>query len=109
MKYTQRCNQAAAITKPFTHIPYIGKYVRDFWYLILTEGVWSTIVPRWGGITFSYLNDGMGATVWHTWNQMTTDNSDPYNGIYIYGAPRSRTHAIVLDRLYKMRRDSDTH
>jgi hypothetical protein len=84
---------AEALTGWLRLTPWVGKYVADFWYLLIAEGVRSTLKPRWGGITFAYLNDGIKPTVWHTWRQITHDQTDPYTGIYTTGAPRSLAQA----------------
>lgn len=96
-KYVRRCHIAEWLTSWMRHIPVLGKYTASFWYLLIAEGFRSTLKPRWGGITFAYLNDGMGATVWHTWRQMTRDNTDPYTGIYINGAPHSLKEAEEME------------
>jgi len=84
------------LTSWMRHIPVVGTYVASFWYLLLEDGP-RTLKPRWGGITFAYLNDGIKPTVWHTWRQVTHDSSDPYTGIYTMGAPKSFAQAQEWD------------
>jgi hypothetical protein len=88
---------AFRLTNWMLHIPVLGTYTRDFWFLIICEGFRQTLKPRWGAITFAYLNDGCGATIWHTWRSITHDSDDPYTGIYIHGAPHSLKEAQEFD------------
>jgi len=99
-KFVRRNNIAEHLTQWMIHIPVLGKYTRDFWYLLIADGIW-TLKPRWGGITFAYLNDGCGATIWHTWRQMTHDNTDPYTGIYVMGAPHSLAEAEAMEAQFR--------
>jgi hypothetical protein len=100
-RMVRRNDAADRLTRWMLHIPVLGKFTRDFWYLLIAEGFRSTLKPRWGGITFAYLNDGCGATVWHTWRQMTHDQTDPYTGIYIMGAPRSLKEAEAMEAEFR--------
>jgi len=69
-------------------------YVYSFWYSMLEDGILDTCKPRWGAVTFGWLNDGIKPTVWHTWRQLTHKHSiDPYTGIYPMGAPKSLKQA----------------
>lgn len=86
-------------------IPVVGPYVNAFWFLIFTEGVYQTCKPRWGGITFGFLNDGCGATLWHTWRQVTRSNvGDKYTGIYPGGAPVSLAEAQAWEKKWEAER-----
>lgn len=74
---------------PWTNWP-ILVYIYNFWTSLWEEGIRATCKPRWGMITFAYLNDGYSPSLWHTWRQLTKNHStDPYTGIYPNGAPRS--------------------
>lgn len=99
-RYKARLELADRLTSWMKRIPYIGSLVYVFWFCILTEGPYLTMKPRWGALTFSFLNDGQGATVWHTWRQIRYGNDDPYTGIYVDGAPSSMTEAKSLERLW---------
>jgi len=69
-------------------------YVYSFWYSMMEDGFLNTCKPRWGAVTFGWLNDGIKPTVWHTWRQLThKHNVDPYTGIYAMGAPNSLKQA----------------
>ena len=46
-------------------IPVVGPFTYTFWYWLIDEGVKNTCKPRWGAMTFTYLNDGK-PTLWHT-------------------------------------------
>ena len=85
----------------------ILRYVTGFWIGLLDEGPYQMLKPRWGGITFGWLNDGIRPTVWHTWRQLTHDHSDPFTGIYTDGAPRSYAEAVEREAIYKARRNED--
>jgi len=85
-------------------IPVVGPYVNAFWFLIFTEGIRSTCKPRWGGITFAFLNDGMKPTLWHTWRQVTRSNEDKYTGIYPGGAPVSLAEAQAWEEKWEAER-----
>jgi len=93
VEWRRRHERADRLTRWMDTFPVVGGFVRAFWYCVLTEGVVSTCKPRWGAMTFGYLNDGIRPTVWHTWRQVTHDHRDPYTGIYPSGAPRSETEA----------------
>jgi hypothetical protein len=89
----QRMADGRARTDWMRRIPVVGDFVRVFWFLIYTEGWRQTLDPHASGLTFSYLNDGMKPTLWHTWHQVTQPDDDPYVGIYPNGAPRSLAEA----------------
>lgn len=91
--YKARMDLADAMTGWMRRIPIVGDFIRIFWASVLGEGWRSTIKPRWGAITFSFLNDGMKPTLWHTWRQVRYDQNDPYTGIYVSGAPVSLAQA----------------
>ena len=80
---------ATRLTSWMRHIPVIGRLVYCFWYTLLYEGPYQTLKPRWGALTFSFLNDGMKPTLWHTWRSIV----DPDEGIWINGAPRNAADA----------------
>jgi len=90
---------ALRLTSWMRRIPVLGYYTFSFWYLLLSEGVHDTLKPRWGGVTFAFLNDGMGATVWHTWRSMT-DPQGEFSGIYVKGAPESLKQAQEWDEMW---------
>lgn len=77
-----------------------------FWTTLMDEGIVSTCKPRWGALTFSYLNDGFKPTLWHTWRQITHDQTDPYTGIYPDGAPKSLAQAQEWEEKWKKERIS---
>jgi hypothetical protein len=81
------------------HVPWMRwpllRYVYGFWSNLMEEGVRETCKPRWGMVTFAYLNDGMKPTLWHTWKQVMDPNG-PYDGIYPGGAPRNRAEADAI-------------
>jgi hypothetical protein len=104
-KLQRRHELAARLTSWMLHIPVLGKYTRDFWFCIIDEGFRATLKPRWGAITFAYLNDGCGATVWHTWRQITHDQDDPYTGIYCMGAPHSLKEAEAWEAKWAAARE----
>lgn len=83
-------------------------YIFSFWYSILDEGIYATCKPRWGAITFGWLNDGFKPTIWHTWRQLTHDHTDKYTGIYTMGAPKSLKQAEEWEREWADKRDADT-
>ena len=91
-RYQNRNKIALRLTKWMMHIPVVGYYVATFWYLLIAEGFYQTLTPRYGGITFSFLNDGCGATVWHTWRSVV-DHHGNFSGIYTMGAPKNRKQA----------------
>lgn len=92
--YQLRSKRIDRLTKWMAGIPLVGRLVRTFWFTLLFEGPYYALKPRWGALTFSYLNDGMKPTVWHTWRQITHDHvTDPYTGLYPQGAPRSLAEA----------------
>jgi len=74
-------------------VPVVGSLMWVFWGSLLNEGPYQTIKPRWGVLTFTFLNDGMKPSIWHTWRQVTHDQTDPYTGIYVDGAPTSLKQA----------------
>ena len=78
-------------------IPLIGSLVSAFWTTLYTEGPYQTMKPRWGALTFAFLNDGIKPTMWHTVRSITHDNMDKYTGIYTMGAPKSLAVAQKFD------------
>ena len=95
---------ALANTIRWPHWPVLN-VVWHFWASIADEGVKATCKPRWGMLTFAYLNDGVKPTLWHTWRQMTHDQSDPYTGTYVGGAPRSLAEAKAWDAQWEAERN----
>jgi len=65
-----------------------------FWLILIDEGPVAVLKPRWGALTFSYLNDGMKPTLWHTIMQII--NHPRYSGLYIKGAPRNKKEAEAV-------------
>jgi hypothetical protein len=76
---------------PWMNGPLLG-YVTSFWIGLIEDGPRDMLTPRWGGITFGWLNDGFSPTIWHTWQQVMHPRGK-YNGIYLKGAPRNRQEA----------------
>lgn len=98
--YKKRMARVESLTGWLRRVPYIGGLAFAFWFCLLTEGPYQTMKPRWGALTFSFLNDGHGATLWHTWRQMTHDNTDKFTGIYADGAPASMKEALEREEKY---------
>lgn len=92
-RYMRRARTVEVATGWMRHLPF-GQLVYAFWSNLLTNGVRDTIRPRWGALTFAFLNDGWGPTVWHTLRSIHHDNDCKYTGIYVDGAPRSRAEAL---------------
>ena len=55
-----------------------------FWTGLIEEGPVGLCKPRWGGLTFAYLNDGYKPTVFHTVLSLLG-----YNVMWPKGAPRN--------------------
>ena len=91
----RRDKRAERLTNPLKRIPLVGDPARVFWYLVLTDGD-----PR-DGLVFSYLNDGMHPTLWHTVVQVTRPDGDPDVGIWVPRAPRSRAEAETMKAGYR--------
>ena len=91
------------------HVPWMRwpvlRLVYDFWSSLMEDGIVGTCKPRWGMVTFAYLNDGMRPTVWHTWHLLTAALGSPFNGIYPSGAPRSRAEAERWEKEYEAKRN----
>jgi hypothetical protein len=102
-RYQNRDKIAQYLTKWMQHIPIVGYYVGSFWYLLIMDGVYQALKPRWGAITFAFLNDGMGATVWHTWKSITDPYGD-FSGIYTMGAPKNLAQAIEWEAKWDAKR-----
>jgi hypothetical protein len=91
-------------------IPILGRFVHTFWFAMLDEGPLATLKPRWGTITYAFLNDGIKPTLWHTWDSMTTKD---VTSLYVTGnpvdgvrrPPRSRAEADLWDRLWREQRE----
>ena len=73
--------------------PIVGRLVWVFWNGLLADGPRATCKPRWGMLTFAFLNDGVRPTVWHTWASIRRSDV----GIWPEGAPASREEAIGRD------------
>jgi hypothetical protein len=102
-RYQNRNKIAEYLTGWMKHIPVVGYYIASFWCLLIAEGFYQTLKPRYGAITFSFLNDGCGATVWHTWKQVTEPYSD-FSGIYTMGAPKNMTEAVAWEQKWFLER-----
>lgn len=102
-KARKRRERSERLTGWMNHIPVVGRLVYVFWYSLLDDGLIETCKPRWGALTFSFLNDGMRPTVWHTWRQITRDQYDQFTGIYTRGAPKSLAQA----REWKWKREEE--
>ena len=77
-----------------SRVPIVGNLMATFWAGVIADGVWAMVKPRWGGMTFAFLNDGIHPTLWHTWHSVV-DHDDV--GIWPDGAPASRAEAIARD------------
>lgn len=84
---------------PIIHVIY------SFWSSLIQEGFYQTIKPRWGAMTFAYLNDGMKPTLWHTLYMITHRPHAKFSGIYISGAPKSRAEAEQWENIWKKQRE----
>ena len=85
---------------PWMNWPILS-YVYAFWHSLFEDGLRSTCSPRWGAVTFGWLNDGMKPTLWHTWHQLTHNHMDKYAGIYPSGAPHNKREAEAYNESYK--------
>jgi hypothetical protein len=79
-------------TIPWMRWPVL-QYIYAFWEGIFEDGIKSTCKPRWGAVTFGWLNDGIKPTLWHTYIQLTRNHMSKYSGIYPNGAPKSKKQA----------------
>jgi len=86
----RRDRRAARLTHPLGRIPLVGNLIRVFWYLVLDEGD-----PR-DGLIFSFLNDGLSPTLWHTALQILRPDGDPDIGIWTIRTPHSRAEALRI-------------
>jgi hypothetical protein len=75
-----------------------------FWHSMFEEGFKATCKPRWGTLTFAYLNDGIKPTLWHTLRQITHNPLDKYAGFYPDGAPKSLKQAQEWDAKWEKER-----
>lgn len=91
---------------PWMKHPFL-QYITGFWIGLIDEGPREMLTPRWGGITFGWLNDGIKPTVWHTVRTLTHDQTDPYVGIYTDGAPASLAEARERELVYASRKVRD--
>lgn len=105
--HQKRMARIESLTGWMRRVPYIGSLVHTFWFCLFAEGLYQTMKPRWGALTFSFLNDGMKPTLWHTWRSITHDQLDPYTGIYTgkEGAPSSLRQAQEWEAGYRRKRD----
>jgi len=85
---------ASFLTNWMLDIPVVGRLVHAFWHGLVYGGVRDTLKPRWGALTFSFLNDGMKPTLWHTWRSIV----DPEEGIWVGRAPRNATDAKRMEQ-----------
>jgi hypothetical protein len=81
---------------PWMNHPFLH-YITSFWIGLIDDGPREMLTPRWGGITFGWLNDGFRPTVWHTVWGLFHSQTDPYTGIYPKGAPASIAEARDLE------------
>jgi hypothetical protein len=88
----QREQLASRLTDWMLHVPVFGRLMWHFWHGLIASGVKDVMTPRWGEITFHYLNDGMKPTLWHTWRSIV----DPEEGIWVGRAPRNAADAAWL-------------
>lgn len=95
------------LCRPLQRIPVIGDVIAAFWGALLIDGVVETLKPRWGAMTFGYLNDGIRPTLWHTWQQIV--GNERYDGIWTDGAPRNRADAERKLAEYETKRWSEYH
>lgn len=84
------------VTRTMGRIPVVGRLMATFWTCLATEGLRATVKPRWGAMTWAFLNDGYRPTVWHVWQQMNHGVDHPYTGIWPDGAPRSKAEADAM-------------
>ena len=82
--YKRRLDTAERLTGWMRRLPLVGHLAATFWGSLLGEGIVSTCKPRWGALTFCYLNDGDAPTVYHTALSVLR----PDTPIYPTGAPR---------------------
>ena len=92
---------ANKVTAPLARIPLVGNLSRVFWICVITEGD-----PR-DGMIFSFLNDGMHPTIWHTIVQIRRDDDDEFVGIWPHRAPRSEAGARELLAEFAKRREGE--
>jgi hypothetical protein len=93
-RYKRRIKVADSLTKWMRHIPIVGRLVYIFWSTLIEEGPKETLKPRWGALTFFFLNDGMKPTLWHTWRSIV----DPMEGIWVGRAPRNAADAKRMEQ-----------
>jgi len=79
-------------------------YITSFWIGLIEDGPVEMLTPRWGGVTFGWLNDGMKPTVWHTVHTLLHPTGK-FTGIYVEGAPSSRRQAEEWERIWASERD----
>ena len=93
----RRYRRIQRLTSWMKRIPIVGSVVYVFWSNTIDEGLLETVKPRWGAMTFSFLNDGMHPTLWHTLYSMThDDHDDNLAGLYPGRAPRNRAEAQAV-------------
>lgn len=80
--------------------------VTGFWVGLIESGPRDMLTPRYGGLTFGWLNDGIKPTAWHTLYSVFHPRGT-YSAIYPKGAPRSLADARRIDCEYEMRRLTD--
>jgi hypothetical protein len=87
----RRQERAVRLTSWMRALP-LGPVMETFWYGILGEGVRATVKPRWGLMTWSFLNDGHRPTLWFLWQCAV--GREPYaTTLYPSGAPRNAAEA----------------
>lgn len=91
------------VNRTMGRIPVVGRVMATFWTCLVFEGIRSTCKPRWGAMTFAFLNDGYRPTLWSVWQQMIHDNDHPHTCIWVDGAPSNRAEADLRLALYRLR------
>jgi hypothetical protein len=86
-----REHAARRLTTWMRNIPFIGSLLHSWWYSVIDD---ATMLPI-DSMVFGFLNDGMRPSLWHTWQQVIS-NEDA--GLYVGRAPRSRAEAEWVRR-----------
>ena len=103
-----RVEMAILRRAPWLRWPLI-RLVTDFWVTLADEGIRATCKPRWGALTFGYLNDGMDPSLWHTMQEVF--GGKKYSMLYPAGAPRSKMEAdnyVTIHKDWFARKDEKT-
>ena len=83
LAHERRMRRVAAATAWMRRVPLVGNLMRTFWYGVLDEGLVETCRPRWGVLTFAFLNDGYRPTIYHAALSVLR----PSTPLYLAGAP----------------------